>query len=94
LLPLQDPEAVALLADLPEAERLSSWRLARPDGSLSGRGRGGIDLLEAMTPTRRLGRALALVPDRALDGAYGHVARARGALGRLVPDGLAPRRFP
>jgi hypothetical protein len=94
VLPLADPEARPLLARLDEEERGSTWRLVRVDGTPSGRGAAVVDLLRSMRHTRPVGRLLGLVPDAALDAAYGAVARSRGALGRLVPDGPAPRRFP
>ena len=94
LLPLQAVEAVRLLDGLPEDERLASWRLARPDGSLVGRGTGVPVLLESLRLTRPLGRLLQLVPGRTLDAAYELAARNRGRLGRVVPRGAAPRRFP
>jgi hypothetical protein len=73
VLPLQDPDAAALLAPLPEDERLASWRLARRDGSLVGYG---------------------VVRGRMPDAIYRFVADRRDRLGRLVPDGPAPRRYP
>lgn len=92
VLPLQDPDAEPLLARLPEGERLASWRLVRPDGSLVGYGAGLPELLLALRRTRTLGRLLAVVPVRLLDAAYRLVARNRRSIGRLVPDGPAPRR--
>jgi hypothetical protein len=47
-----------------------------------------------MRLTRPAGRLLAAVPDRVLDALYGPVSRHRSLLGRLVPDGRAPRRYP
>ena len=94
VLPLQDDEAVPLLAALSEDERLASWRLVLQDGSLAGYGAGGVELLRAMRLTRPAVRALGRVPDRALDALYRGVARRRSLLGRLVPDGAAPRRYP
>jgi len=94
LLPLQDGAAKTLLTPLAEDERLATWRLARPDGSLSGCGSGIPDLLETMGLTRTAGRLLRRVPVGALDALYRAAARNRGALGRLVPDGAAPRRYP
>ena len=73
VLPLADPEAAQLLEALPETERLSSWRIARRDGSLTG----------------YLG-----LRGRIPDAIYRLVATRRDVLGRLVPDGPAPRRFP
>jgi predicted DCC family thiol-disulfide oxidoreductase YuxK len=93
LLPLQDPGAAPLVAELPEHERHATWRIAHEDGSLVGRGEGAPVLLRTMTLTRPAGRLLAHVPPRALDAAYDLFARHRGRLGRLVPDGPAPRRL-
>ncbi|HLG08471.1 MAG TPA: DUF393 domain-containing protein [Gaiellaceae bacterium] len=94
VLPLQDDAATALLAGLPDGERLDSWRLARRDGSLAGDGSGMPDLLEAMRLTRPVGRFLRVVPAPVLDRLYRLVARHRGRLGRLAPDRPGPRRFP
>lgn len=92
IMPLQDPGASALLTALPEVERLASWRLVAPDGTLAGYGAGLPALLRTVRRTRALGRLLGLVPASFLDSAYRLVARNRGRLGRLVPDGPAPRR--
>jgi predicted DCC family thiol-disulfide oxidoreductase YuxK len=92
--PLQDQGAEAHLAALPDEERLASWRLVAPDGTLAGYGAGLPALLRALRPTRPLGRLLGLVPAGVLDAAYGLLARNRGRLGKLVPDGPAPRRVP
>lgn len=89
---MRDPEAEPLLAPLAEEERYETWHIALPSGSLAGHGTGGIELLRAMALTRPAARLLAHVPDRVLDGAYALVARNRGRLGRIVPDGPAPRR--
>jgi predicted DCC family thiol-disulfide oxidoreductase YuxK len=94
VLPLRDPDAAALLAPVPEEARDASWLLAEPDGSLHGFGAGIPRLLGAIRLTRPLGRLLSPLPDGALDAGYGLVARNRGRLGRLVPDGPAPRRRP
>ena len=94
VLPLQDDEARSFLQQLPTAERLASWRLVRRDGSLAGYGAGLRELLGSMWLTRALGRAVSVVPDRVLDTLYEQAARRRGRLGRLVPRGPAPRRYP
>jgi predicted DCC family thiol-disulfide oxidoreductase YuxK len=92
IMPLQDARADALLAALPEVERLASWRLVAPDGTLAGYGAGLPALLRTVGRTRPLGRLLGLVPPYLLDSAYKLMARNRGRLGRLIPDGPAPRR--
>ena len=94
IVPLQDTGAEALVAALPEQERLASWRLVASDGTLAGYGAGLPALLRAMRRTRPLGRLLGLVPAGVLDAAYRLLARNRGRLGKLVPDGPAPRRGP
>ena len=91
---MHDREAFAFLDVVPEAERYATWHLALPDGALVGQGTGGVELLGAMSVTRPASRVLARVPDGILDRAYEVVASHRGLLGRLVPDGPGPRRFP
>jgi hypothetical protein len=91
---MHDREASAFLDVLPEAERYAMWHLAFPDGATVGRGTGGVGLLGAMSVTRPASRVLAHVPGGILDRAYEVVASHRGRLGRLVPDGPGPRRFP
>jgi predicted DCC family thiol-disulfide oxidoreductase YuxK len=94
VLPLRDEEAAALLAPLSGEERLASWRFVAPGGEIAGEGAGVPELLLALRLTRPLGHVVRLVPAKALDAAYRLVARHRGRLGQLVPDGQAPRRFP
>jgi predicted DCC family thiol-disulfide oxidoreductase YuxK len=83
LLPLGDAEAEPLLAEVPAAERFSSLRLAEPDGRLLSRG-----------PAVKAVAAHLGAWTGGLDRAYDAIASRRSLLGRLVPDGLAPRRFP
>jgi predicted DCC family thiol-disulfide oxidoreductase YuxK len=83
LLPLGDAEAAPLLAGVPARERFSSLRLAEPDGRLLSRG-AAVRAVLAHLGVRSGG----------LERAYDFVAGRRGRLGRLVPDGKAPRRYP
>jgi predicted DCC family thiol-disulfide oxidoreductase YuxK len=83
LLPLGDAEAEPLLADVPVGERLNSLRLAEPDGRLLSRS------AAVKAVAAHLG-----APTGGLDRAYDAIASRRTRLGRLVPDGIAPRRFP
>jgi len=91
---MRDVEAAPLLEPLPEDERFASWHLALLDGSLAGDGTGGVELLRSMRLTRPAGRLVAAAPGHVLDALYDVVARHRFLLGRFVPDGPAPRRFP
>jgi predicted DCC family thiol-disulfide oxidoreductase YuxK len=92
LLPLGDEEASPLLAGLPEEQRLDSVRLAESDGELLARGGAVARVLAYLgLPSALVGGRLAV---RLLDAGYELVARNRGRLGLLVPDGPAPRRFP
>ena len=94
VLPLQDEAATSLLSSLPREQRFESWRLALPDGSLAGGGSGLPSLLAAMRLTRPLAAILRRMPESVLDRAYELVADNRSSVGRFVPDGPAPRRFP
>lgn len=92
LLPLGDDEAGPFLSGLPEGERFASVRLAEPESELVSRGRavahvlGRLGIVPALAGTRGA--------ERVLDVGYDFVARNRRVLGRLVPDGPAPRWFP
>lgn len=72
------------------------WWLVRRDGTaVAGDAGGGIGLLLELRLTRPLGRVLrAIRAGRGIDALDKRVARQRGRLGRVVPDGPAPRRFP
>jgi hypothetical protein len=95
-LPLGDEEADRLLASVPEDARGECWWLVLRDGTLvPGDSGGGVALFEEVRLTRPLGRALrALRAAPLLDALDKLVARHRGRLGRVVPDGPAPRRYP
>ena len=94
MLPMRDPEAAALLSALPEDEWYGTWHLVRRDGSLTGAGAGLVDLLDALRWARPAAAVVARIPERALEWLYVLIARNRSRLGRVVPDGPAPRRFP
>ena len=89
VLPFDDLEAERLLQPIPENERSTSWQLVLADGSRASRGRGAVELLREMRRAPRLARALKVLP---LDSLYTVVARHRRHLGRIVPNGAAPRR--
>ncbi len=82
--PLQDSEANRLLAELTDAQRMASIHLVEPDGRRVSAGAGLASVLGHLGVPARAARLLGLL--------YGPVARARRVLGRLVPDGPAPRQ--
>ena len=96
LLPLADPEADRLLATVPEEARGECWWLVLRDGTpIPGDGGGGVALFAEIRLTRPLGHLLRLLrASPLLDALDKVVARHRGRLGRFVPDGPAPRRYP
>ena len=95
LLGLEDGAADRLLEQVPRVERLSSLRLVLPDGSVLSAGHAMLAALELLPATRPLTWAAELLRAQAAVGAlYCFIARNRGRLGGLVPDGPAPHRFP
>jgi hypothetical protein len=96
LLPLGDPEADRLLASVPEEARGECWWLVLRDGTLvPGDAGGGVALFAELRLTRPFGRLLrALHASVLIDALDRLVARHRAGLGRFVPHGPAPRRFP
>jgi hypothetical protein len=94
-LPLADPQVEEILPHLTPEERNESWHLLTTDGEDLTGGSGLRALLEALHWTRILGSVLSglgAIPfltflDRILK-------RARGRLGRLVPNVQGPRRYP
>ncbi len=96
LLPLADAEANGLLAAVPEERRRACWWIVLRDGTpVAGDGGGGVALLSEISsarPLSRLLRAFRLSP--VLDAVDRLLARYRASLGRFVPEGPAPRRYP
>jgi hypothetical protein len=81
---------------VPEAAREECWWLVLRDGTaVPGDAGGGVALLAEVRLTRPLARVLrALHASAAIDGLDKLIARRRARLGRFVPDGPAPRRYP
>jgi hypothetical protein len=81
---------------VPEDERGECWWLVLRDGTpVPGDAGGGIALFAEVRLTRPLARLLrALRAAALLDRLDTLVARHRGRLGRFVPEGPAPRRYP
>jgi hypothetical protein len=96
LVPLTDAEAGRLLASVPEEARDECWWLVPRDGTpIPGDAGGGVALFAELRLTRPLGRVLRALRAAALVDALDKlVARYRRPLGRFVPDGPAPRRYP
>jgi predicted DCC family thiol-disulfide oxidoreductase YuxK len=88
VLPFHDAEAQRLLETVPEMVRETTWHLVHDGRSASG-GAGLAELVSLLPATRPLAPVLRRLP---LTAVYDLVARRRGSLGRLVPDGPAPRR--
>jgi len=94
LVGLEDDAADALLERVIKEERLSSARLVLPEGQLLSGGEVVLETLALLPATRPLARVVeALHAEAAVARLYDLVARNRGRLGRLVPDGPAPRRL-
>ena len=88
VLPFEDMDARRLLEAIPAGERETSWHLLR-DGHRASGGEGLGELVGLLPLTRPFGPALRRLPLAAI---YGVVASQRRRLGRVVPDGPAPRR--
>jgi hypothetical protein len=96
LLPLADEESGNLLASIPEEARDECWWLVTRDGTpIQGDAGGAVALLSEITLTQPLGRLFrTLRASPLLDALDKLVARHRGRLGSVVPEGSAPRRYP
>jgi len=84
--------AAQLVAPLPEDERLASWHVRWPDGRVTSRGAAAIDLLRTLGHPGSATAATRLAEP--IERLYSFVAEHRDTLGRFVPDGPAPRRYP
>jgi predicted DCC family thiol-disulfide oxidoreductase YuxK len=89
LLPFDDPRAVPLLEAIPPAERFSTWHLVRDDGRRASGGEGLRELVRLLPATRGIAGILRLLP---LAWLYDVTSNHRGLLGKVVPEGAAPRR--
>ena len=96
LLPLADEKASLLLASVPEEKRGECWWLVLRDGTpVAGDGGAGVMLLARIQLTRPLGRVLrALQLSPLVDTLDKLLSGYRKRVGRLVPEGPAPRRYP
>lgn len=87
---LQDPEAAALLAGMPEPERMASWHLVAPDGSVRSGGEAVAPLLRLLPGGGAPARLAELLPGP-VDRGYRWVAANRSALSRRLPGGEAAK---
>ncbi|NNG17530.1 MAG: hypothetical protein HKM89_13725 [Gemmatimonadales bacterium] len=96
LVRLADEEAEHLLASVPDEKHRECWWFILRDGTpVAGDGGGGVLLLSELQRTRPLGRALgALRLSPLVDAGDKLLAKFRKHLGRFVPEGPAPRRYP
>ena len=96
MLPLADEEASRLLGRIAEEARDDCWWVVMRDGApIPGDAGGGVALLAEVRLTQPLGSVLRVLQASGLvDELDKLVARRRGGLGRIVPDGPAPRRYP
>ncbi len=85
-----------MLASVPEEMRSECWWLVLRDGTpVAGDGGAGVMLFAEVRLTRPLGRVLrALRLSPVVDALDTFVTRYRKRLGRFVPEGPAPRRYP
>lgn len=95
-MPLADEEAGRLLAGVPDEARDECWWLVPRDGTpIAGDAGGAVALFAEVRLTQPLGRVLRMLhASPLLDALDKVVARYRGRLGRFVPEGAAPRRYP
>ena len=96
MLPLGDEEAGRLLASVPDEKRGECWWLVLRDGTpVEGDRGGGVLLFTEVRLTRPIGRVLGVFRlSPVIDALDRVLARYRKRLGRFVPDGPAPRRYP
>ena len=96
MLPLADEEAQRLLAGIAEERQHECWWLVLRDATLiAGDEGGGVALLVELQLTRPIGRLLqALRLSPLVDILDTGLAHARRHVGRFVPEGPAPRRYP
>ena len=85
-----------MLASVPEERRRECWWLVRRDGTpVAGDEGGGVMLFTEVQLTRPLGRVLRTLRLSPLIDVLDRVlSQYRKRIGRFVPEGPAPRRYP
>jgi predicted DCC family thiol-disulfide oxidoreductase YuxK len=91
---IQSDEGERLLAGMPPADRLDSWHLVGPDGTVSSAGAAAAPLARLLPGGRPLAFLFSKFP-RATERVYRWVAEHRGALARVfrIPRGYERRRL-
>jgi predicted DCC family thiol-disulfide oxidoreductase YuxK len=84
---LQSEEAGELLAPMPEQERMASWHLIQPNGTVRSAGAAFPPLLRELPGGTALAALAERFPESAERG-YRLVARHRSVLGRAVPESV------
>jgi predicted DCC family thiol-disulfide oxidoreductase YuxK len=86
---LQDERAGELLGAMPETERMASWHLVGPDGSVASAGAAAAPLLRLLPGGGPLAALTGRFPG-AVERGYRWVVERRGAFGRRISQrGLA-----
>lgn len=80
---IQSEEGDALLADMPEEQRLASWHLVTPDARVVSAGDAAPELIRLLPAGRPIAAVLAAFP-RTTERAYRFVADRRTRIGRLL----------
>lgn len=94
-LPMQDERAADPARAVPEEVRFTTFHLITPDRRGYSGGAAVIETLVAIPRLTRLGKLLRRRPLRPLVGAfYRALVRAKGLLGRFVPDAPGPIVWP
>jgi len=81
---LQEPRAAELLSAMEPGERMGSWHLAAPDGSVRSGGAAAAPLARLLPGGGPLARLFEAAP-RTTDRAYRRISGARGKLGPRIP---------
>jgi predicted DCC family thiol-disulfide oxidoreductase YuxK len=84
---LQSEDGARLLAGMAKAERMASWHLVLPDGSVQSAGAAFPPLLRELPGGATLAALAGRFP-AATERAYVLVARHRSVLGRALPEGV------
>jgi len=81
---LQDPEADRLLGGIPRGERMDSFHMVMPDGSVHSAGRAFVPLFDTLPGAGPLARLAGLSP-AASERFYRLIAGNRTVIGKRIP---------